>query len=116
MVYYGDNAPQLAGSVIALAVIGYFVFGLRIYTRLHHGAWGVDDWCMSAAIVSSFGSFLRESLTNDIDTLHSINGRMYRRRIQWSWHSQRSSEYKGEGVGDAGKITYVAKTNIYSHV
>jgi hypothetical protein len=51
MVFYGDNAPQLAGSVIALAVIGYFVFGLRVYTRLHNGAWGLDDWCMSAATV-----------------------------------------------------------------
>jgi hypothetical protein len=52
MTYYGDNAPQLAASVITLAVLAYIVFVLRVYTRTRNGAWGVDDWCMAAAIVS----------------------------------------------------------------
>jgi hypothetical protein len=51
MTYYGDNAPQLAGSVIAIAVIAYIVFALRVYTRVRSGAFGVDDWCMCAATV-----------------------------------------------------------------
>ncbi|KAF9691478.1 hypothetical protein EKO04_010452 [Ascochyta lentis] len=51
MTYYGDNAPQLAGSVIALATIAYIVFGLRMYTRLRNSSFGVDDWCMAAATV-----------------------------------------------------------------
>jgi hypothetical protein len=52
MTYYGDHAPQLAASVITLAVLAYIVFALRVYTRVRNGAWGVDDWCMAAAIVS----------------------------------------------------------------
>lgn len=52
MTYYGDNAPELAASVIALAVIAYILFGLRVYTRLHNNAWGLDDWSMTAATVS----------------------------------------------------------------
>lgn len=55
MAYYGDNAPQLAGSVIALATIAYVVFGLRIYTRIRNGSFGVDDWCMVAATVRTTG-------------------------------------------------------------
>ncbi|KAH7384393.1 hypothetical protein DE146DRAFT_770226 [Phaeosphaeria sp. MPI-PUGE-AT-0046c] len=50
MTFYGDNAPQLAASVIALATIAYIVFVLRVYTRLRIEAWGIDDWCMAAAI------------------------------------------------------------------
>ncbi|KAF1925642.1 uncharacterized protein M421DRAFT_7669 [Didymella exigua CBS 183.55] len=49
MVYYGDNAPQLAGSVITLAIITYVTFGLRVYTRIRIGAFGMDDWSMTAA-------------------------------------------------------------------
>lgn len=52
MTYYGDNAPELAASVIALTVIAFILFGLRVYTRLHNNAWGLDDWSMTAAIVS----------------------------------------------------------------
>jgi len=51
MTYYGDKAPQLVASIITLAVIAYVLFGLRVYTRLRNAAWGMDDWCMSAAIV-----------------------------------------------------------------
>ncbi|CAG5184112.1 uncharacterized protein ALTATR162_LOCUS10916 [Alternaria atra] len=49
MTYYGDKAPNLAASVIALVAIAYITFGLRVYTRLHNGAWGLDDWSMTAA-------------------------------------------------------------------
>ena len=52
MVYYGDNAPKLAGTVIALSFIAYITFGLRVYTRIHNGAFGIDDWAMTAATVS----------------------------------------------------------------
>jgi hypothetical protein len=58
MTYYGDNAPQLAASVITLAVIAYVVFGLRVYTRVRNGAFGMDDWCMAAATVSVFVTLL----------------------------------------------------------
>jgi hypothetical protein len=57
MTYYGDNAPQLAASVIALAIIAYILFGLRVYTRLHNNAWGLDDWSMTAATVSQLKGF-----------------------------------------------------------
>lgn len=52
MVYYGDNAPQLAGAVIALATIAYITFGLRVYTRVRNASFGMDDWSMTAAMVS----------------------------------------------------------------
>ncbi|KAF2624830.1 hypothetical protein BU25DRAFT_134871 [Macroventuria anomochaeta] len=51
MTYYGDNATQLTGSVIALATIAYITFGLRIYTRIRNGSFGVDDWSMAAATI-----------------------------------------------------------------
>ena len=51
MTYYGDNALQLAGSVIALATIASVTFALRIYTRIRNGSFGIDDWSMAAATV-----------------------------------------------------------------
>lgn len=52
MTYFGDKAPNLAASIIALAVIAYITYGLRVYTRLSNGAWGLDDWSMTLATVS----------------------------------------------------------------
>jgi hypothetical protein len=52
MTYFSDNAPRVSATVITLAVIAYVVFGLRVHTRLRNRAWGMDDWCMTAAIVS----------------------------------------------------------------
>ena len=52
MVYYGDQAPNLAGAVIVLAIIAYITYGLRVYTRLRNSAFGIDDWTMTAATVS----------------------------------------------------------------
>jgi hypothetical protein len=52
MTYFGDNAPRVSATVITLATIAYVVFGLRVHTRLRNRAWGIDDWCMTAAIVS----------------------------------------------------------------
>jgi hypothetical protein len=79
MTYYGDNAPQLAGSVIALATLAYILFGLRVYTRIRNGAWGVDDWCMAAAMVSIFAlvlSCIRSAHT--LAFLHRVERLMYR--------------------------------------
>ena len=52
MTYFGDKAPHLAASIFALAVVAYITFGLRVYTRLHNRAWGLDDWSMTLATVS----------------------------------------------------------------
>lgn len=52
MPYFGDKAPNLAASIISLAAIAYITFGLRVYTRLHNRAWGLDDWSMTLATVS----------------------------------------------------------------
>ncbi|USP74527.1 hypothetical protein yc1106_01801 [Curvularia clavata] len=49
MTYFGDKSPHLAASIIALAVIAYITYGLRVYTRLSNGAWGLDDWSMTLA-------------------------------------------------------------------
>lgn len=51
MAIHGDNAPQLAGTVIALSTIAYITFGLRMYTRIRNGSFGMDDWAMTAATV-----------------------------------------------------------------
>ncbi|KAF2085093.1 hypothetical protein K490DRAFT_47413 [Saccharata proteae CBS 121410] len=48
---FRDMAPQVAGTVITLATLAYIMFGLRCYTRLTKATWGVDDWCMTAAMV-----------------------------------------------------------------
>jgi hypothetical protein len=82
MTYYGDNAPQLAASVITLAVIAYVVFGLRVFTRVRNGAFGVDDWCMTAATVSvlvTLLSLIRSA--EDPGSLHCFNRCMHRRCI-----------------------------------
>lgn len=46
-----DNAPHVAGSVISLTILAFVLFTLRVYTRLKVAAWGIDDWCMTAAAV-----------------------------------------------------------------
>ncbi|KAJ8111734.1 hypothetical protein OPT61_g5736 [Boeremia exigua] len=51
MVYYGDRAPKLAGSVISLGVLAVITFSLRIYTRIRNGSFGIDDWSMTAAML-----------------------------------------------------------------
>lgn len=58
MTIYGDNAPHLAGTVIALSTIAYITFGLRVYTRIRNGSFGVDDWSMTAATVSACSCYL----------------------------------------------------------
>ena len=104
MTYYGDNASQLAGSVIALAIIAYVVFGLRVYTRMRNGSFGVDDWCMVVATVS-----LRKSqvdLVEDADepgTFYSIDNFMHRRCIQWHRHPPVQVKRAREKKWHAGK-------------
>lgn len=58
MTYLGDKAPNLAASIITLAVIAYIAVGLRVYTRLHNAAWGLDDWSMTIAMVGSLHGLL----------------------------------------------------------
>lgn len=72
MTYYGDNAPQLAGSVITLAVIAYIVFGLRMYTRIRNASFGVDDWCMVLATVRPHTPLL--DLTEEADNPDTFYG------------------------------------------
>ena len=52
MVPFEGNAPNLAGTVIALVVLGSIVLPLRIYVRLSNRAFGIDDWLMAIAAVS----------------------------------------------------------------
>ncbi|TEY35781.1 hypothetical protein BOTCAL_0579g00040 [Botryotinia calthae] len=51
MTYYGDHAPKVTITVITLMTIAYVAFGLRLYTRLWNKAWGMDDWCMTTAVI-----------------------------------------------------------------
>ncbi|EUC28547.1 hypothetical protein COCVIDRAFT_109583 [Bipolaris victoriae FI3] len=55
MTYFEDKAPNLAASIIALAVVAYMTFGLRVYTRIHNQAWGLDDWSMTLATIPFTG-------------------------------------------------------------
>jgi len=52
MVPFEGNAPNLAGTVITLVVLGSIVLPLRLYVRLSNRAFGVDDWLMAIAAVS----------------------------------------------------------------
>jgi predicted secreted protein len=46
-----DNAPKVAGTVIALTVIAYTVLPLRFYIRTRNKTLGLDDLCMAIAAV-----------------------------------------------------------------
>ncbi|RYP89652.1 hypothetical protein DL770_004230 [Monosporascus sp. CRB-9-2] len=50
MVLVEDHAPGLAAAVITICAFGYLTFGLRVYTRIKYSSWGIEDWCMTAAI------------------------------------------------------------------
>lgn len=91
MAIYGDNAPQLAGSVIALTVIAYITYGLRIYTRLRNGSWGMDDWSMSVAMVCSLRHSRLAQYTDQPAPIHSAYSSMHWRCIQWHRYSQREA-------------------------
>lgn len=88
MAIYGDNAPQLAGSVIALAVIAYVTYGLRIYTRLRNGSWGMDDWSMTVAMVYHSRHTYQAQYTDQSASIHSTFSSMHWRRIQRHWYSR----------------------------
>ena len=104
MTYYGDNAPELAGSVIVLTVIAFTLFGLRVYTRLHNNAWGLDDWSMTAATVSKPLELLRVKSTDDydVDPLYRLDDSMHWRRLQWSWSLRLQTKCKREFPRNAG--------------
>jgi|SRR5690242_11928269 len=82
MAYYGDHAPQLAGSVVTLATIAVITFALRIYTRVRNGSFGIDDWSMTGAMVSSMRILSKQDAKSSA-TFYSIDCRLYRWRIQW---------------------------------
>lgn len=90
MTYFEDKAPNLAASIIALAVVAYMTFGLRVYTRIHNRAWGLDDWSMTLATVShslvtlAVGVMLTGRFP---DSLHGPDNIVYRRCIQRRRHS-----------------------------
>jgi hypothetical protein len=52
-IMFMDHAPNVAATIIILVTISLVVFPLRVYARLKYEAWGRDDWCMTAAFVSS---------------------------------------------------------------
>ncbi|KAI1075461.1 hypothetical protein F5B20DRAFT_559788 [Whalleya microplaca] len=52
MVLFADHAPNLAAAVITICAFGYITFGLRVYSRLRFASWGIEDWCMAAALPS----------------------------------------------------------------
>ena len=88
MTYYGDHAPQLAGATITLAILAYITFGLRVYTRLRNGSFGVDDWCMAAATVSDCSPLsIPTQCTNGPDPLHCVDCCMHWWCIPWYWCS-----------------------------
>lgn len=88
MAIYGDNAPQLAGSVIALTVIAYVTYGLRIYTRVRNGSFGIDDWSMTIAMVFRLHHTRQTQSTDQLVPVHSTLSSMHRRCAQWHWHSR----------------------------
>ncbi|KAH8900015.1 hypothetical protein GQ53DRAFT_835996 [Thozetella sp. PMI_491] len=49
MAIFEDDAPHVAGAVIALSILGYLTYALRAYTRITRGAWGLEDSFMTAA-------------------------------------------------------------------
>jgi hypothetical protein len=52
MTFYGDHAGKVTATVITLMTIACIVYILRVHTRLRNRAWGIDDWCMTVAVVS----------------------------------------------------------------
>ncbi|EME38792.1 hypothetical protein DOTSEDRAFT_66792 [Dothistroma septosporum NZE10] len=51
MVVFEDHAPNVAATIIILSVTALVVFPLRVYTRIRHQAWGLDDWSMTVAAI-----------------------------------------------------------------
>jgi hypothetical protein len=51
MAPFEGKAPGLAGTVLALAILGALVFPLRVYVRASNRSWGWDDGAMLFAVV-----------------------------------------------------------------
>ena len=103
MTYFGDSAPRVSATVITLAVIAYVVFGLRVHTRLRNRAWGMDDWCMAAAIVSELlyvGYSIK--LADRIDPFLCIGNIMSRRFFQGNWSPRVPVDYSRKDRGPQG--------------
>ncbi|KAK6077880.1 hypothetical protein SCUP234_01042 [Seiridium cupressi] len=50
MAIFGDDAPHVTGTVITVMLLAYLTFGLRVYTRITRGSWGIEDWLMTVAV------------------------------------------------------------------
>ncbi|KAL4758477.1 uncharacterized protein BDW70DRAFT_96064 [Aspergillus foveolatus] len=50
MAISADDAPKLAGSVIALASLALITYALRVYCRVSRRLWAAEDWIMTAAV------------------------------------------------------------------
>jgi hypothetical protein len=49
-----DRGPELLGTGIAFIALAWITFGMRLYVRgVLLRTWGMDDWLMAAAIVST---------------------------------------------------------------
>lgn len=48
-----DDAPHVAGTVITVTLLAYLTYGMRVYTRITRRSWGMEDWMMTLAAVSS---------------------------------------------------------------
>jgi hypothetical protein len=88
MAIYGDHAPQLAGAVIALAVIAYITYGLRIYTRVRNGSFGMDDWSMTVAMVCYPRHNPQAQYTDQSASVHSAFSSMHWWCSQRHWYSR----------------------------
>jgi hypothetical protein len=51
MAISADDAPKLAGSVIALTALALVTYALRLYCRVNRRLWAAEDWIMTAAVV-----------------------------------------------------------------
>jgi len=61
MAIIADDAPNLAGSVIALTVLAFVTYGMRVYCRISRRSWGTEDWIMSVAVVCAICQCLGQS-------------------------------------------------------
>ena len=87
MTYFGDKAPNVTATVVILAVLAYIVYGLRVYTRLRAKAWGMDDWCMTAATVSFPITEPNIALMTTV-AFHCVDDSMSRGFLQRHWNPQ----------------------------
>lgn len=90
MAVFTDNAPHVFAAVCTLAVVSCVVFPLRVYVRLSKpGAWGYDDWCMTAGFVCH-PSPCQKCYSSSTGTLRRAHCRLSSRLIPRHWCPPRS--------------------------